>query len=469
MTHKMKRLLITGLAGMLFAGFASCSQDVKRGSDPQMVDELVSPSLEGITFSLRLSGQAPKLVQTRADKIHDAQEWAIKQFQIFVFDSDGKFVERLKVEGTELQQGAAPTYTYKSEGKLSVDKNKVLQFFFLANSDDITSLTTSSTLQGLKDLVLTKQQTVDPKSILTSVSGADYIPMTGMAMIGGSTFIPYTKGMQASVDLTRVVARIDIVNRIPELKITEISLHNAYTKSRVASSTAENDRFSGAVKPYKPLPGGGLVGIRSAAGARLDKAFYLYEGVNNQEDKCVYVRIKGELEKDGSTKIYFYNIPFKTKQFGADAGALVPVKRNHRYTIILGDKTAKGKVDFTFGVEDWTLHTLFEPFSPVMATAPKNDAVYTYKSTGMGTGTLSFVKAGGTATLTLSCSIEGHTTFNIEGVKPAWLTSAQLSGDGNKTLTIVAPQNDESEDQKGTLVVVSDKGEKLTLDITQAH
>lgn len=119
------------------------------------------------------------------------------------------------------------------------------------------------------------------------------------------------------------------------------------------------------------------------------------------------------------------------------------------------------------------MHTFYEPFSPVMATAPQNDAVYTYKLAGIGAADLSFKKAGGTATLMLNCRVEGHTTFNIDDtstLNPGWLTGVPtLNGDGNKTLTIKAPVNSGTTVRRGTIIITSDTGEKLTLNVTQAH
>ncbi|KGN96840.1 hypothetical protein HQ38_00725 [Porphyromonas crevioricanis] len=473
--------MITSLAGWVLAGFSSCSQTEIREREPQVVDELVSPSLDGITFSLHFSGQDPKEVNTRA--IHDNAEWDINDLQVFVFDSENKFLKRVEVtkgsgKGKFNTTGVTATYTYPLHDDLSdyPKANSIRQFFFLANAAPITDMEeNTSTLQNLHEKVFAAQQTEEAKSILTPVSGRDYIPMTGMATFeNGKTLIPYTKGMQATVILTRVVARIDVVNRIPGLKITELTLHNTFQKSRVSASTAEIDRFSGSVKTYASL-GAGLQGARDGS-KKLAKAFYLYEGKNLDEGgKCVYVRVKGELSiGGGSTTTFFYTIPFKTKELGsAVLGAPIDVKRNHLYTIILGSDKDKGTLDFSFTDEPWNMHTFYEPFSPVMATAPQNDAVYTYKLAGIGAADLSFKKAGGTATLMLNCRVEGHTTFNIDDtstLNPGWLTGVPtLNGDGNKTLTIKAPVNSGTTVRRGTIIITSDTGEKLTLNVTQAH
>lgn len=76
------------------------------------------------------------------------------------------------------------------------------------------------------------------------------MPMTGMASIEkDNPLIPYTP----TVKPTRVVARIDIVNHIPALKITEISLHNAFKNSCVSKSDTQTARLTNAVKPYSSL------------------------------------------------------------------------------------------------------------------------------------------------------------------------------------------------------------------------
>lgn len=484
MTHKrMKRLMLTALAGMLLVGFSSCSQEMTRKGEPQVVDELVSPSLDGITFSLQFSGQDPKMVDTRA--IHDNAEWDIKDLQVFVFDRDNNFLKRVVVErGTgngKLEVGGADAkYTYPLADGLSdyPVANSIRQFFFLANGAPIEDLDATSTLQDLETRVFDAQQKADPKSILTTKTGVDYIPMTGMATSEkGSTLIPYSKGMQATVFLTRVVARIDIVNRIPDLRITEITLHNTFLKSRVSASDAEVERFAEPVQPYASLAGG-LVGDRTPEGARLKKAFYLYEGKNlDAGGKCVYVRIKGELTKGGTKTTYFYNIPFKKKDLGsAGFGTVVDVKRNHLYTIVLGSDKNKGRIDFAFVDEDWDMLTFYEQFTPIkgeLQTAGTTPGV-TYKTTGVNTGEVSFAKDASTAVLKLSSILKNHTGFTLTPVAPiSFLNGTALSGVGKEvTLTIKASANTApgAEPRDGEVVVKSNvAGQEITIVVKQKN
>lgn len=99
---------------------------------------MVSSALQGITFSLRFAGQDPKGVETRAPL--DAVEWDIDALQVFVFDKDGKFIEKKKVnkttdgaqgQGKFFVTGTEAIYTYPLHNDLS-DYNKVntiRQFF----------------------------------------------------------------------------------------------------------------------------------------------------------------------------------------------------------------------------------------------------------------------------------------------------------------------------------------------------
>lgn len=213
------------------------------------------------------------------------------------------------------------------------------------------------------------------------------MPMMGMASIEkDNPLIPYTQGIKATVKLTRVVARIDIVNHIPALKITEISLHNAFKNSCVSKSDTQTARLTNAVKPYSSLPPGGLLGNPDGS-SKIEKAFYLYEGKNIDESgRFVYVKIKGTLHGTSCT----YNIAFKAKSKTDDTPqSVVDVKRNYLYTIVLGAVKSKGGISFSFFPLTnnlWHKGADQEALGSIKATiaAGAESAHYTYKPMGMG-------------------------------------------------------------------------------------
>ena len=109
----------------------------------------------------------------------------------------------------------------------------------------------------------------------------------------------------------------------------------------------------GGVKTFATIPAGGVSPSRSYNGVmgKLAKAFYLYETPDALVSKDQAPVVDITVEYDG--KEHHVEVPFYQN------GAVVPVKRNYLYTIILGPKESPvppvtgGGVSFAIAVNEW--------------------------------------------------------------------------------------------------------------------
>lgn len=260
-----KQVLMLALAGLV-AGFTTCKeqpQNKKNNSN----HEVLSEDMQGLTFTIALPGEAAVEVDTRA--IHVVDEWAIDQLWVYEFDRDGAKLlkEPVDVKDKLNYTGNEAKFTYTIDGLTE----GAVRTFFVANTEKVG--TKGQSLTDIQNIVLAKKLATESKNILTP-KGTDplpttgdgfRIPMTGVAMDGGSANIAYGPNSTAKVELTRVVARIDIINKMPELTINEISLHKAFNESYLHTNHGETRQPSLAqrvdnIKPFKAVDPAGLVG-----------------------------------------------------------------------------------------------------------------------------------------------------------------------------------------------------------------
>lgn len=362
-------LLLMG--AVLAGGLASCSQEQPSRDVEDPTPQVLDPSLGGMTFTFRLPGGDAQVVDPRA--IHDAPEWDLQKLWLYEFDAEGKLLFAPKDIKADLSQAdpTQPTYVYKI-ANLSGGSVERRQFYFVANLNTAPGAAGDKLADVQKKVLAAKMSTKSADVLMSTKDAvlpngtdkADYrIPMTGLAKHMGSSIIHYLPNTSAEVTLVRVVARIDILNYIPDFKITKISLEGAFDSSYLDTQTVNDKiaapagaaRVSG-IEPFASL-NGGLSGNRANPGT-LAKAFYLYEGENTAKD-CVAVRIEATFH--GAGRVYL--IPFKTKDAQGNFTQPVPVKRNHLYKISIGDKEGESnEVSFQIDDEDWNFHELVHVF-----------------------------------------------------------------------------------------------------------
>ena len=346
------------LAGM---GLSSCSLNSR-----QEVRENVgtyNPSAEKITFSFA----APRGLPTTY-AIHDQAEWAINSNKITLYEFIAGTKTYVKTHTVDLT-GTGPEYNASLTAADFVGSGNTTHagenrfFLFVANDEPLTGLKADeTTLDQVMSRLISRMQSANASCNVLLQDGK-YLPMVGVAKIGTeSTSIPMSGASTINVDLIRAVARIDIQTTMkataahPEYKeviIKDAVLRNAYDRTAVGEYRATGLLPVGGVKTFATIPTGGVRPGQQYPGGmgKLAKAFYLYETPEalTHKDQAPVVDIT--VEYDG--KEHHVEVPFYQN------GAVVPVKRNYLYTIILGPKespvppvTGQG-VSFAIAVNEW--------------------------------------------------------------------------------------------------------------------
>lgn len=351
-------LTLALLAGM---GLSSCSlnsrQEVKENGGTY------NPSAEKITFSFA----APRGLPTTY-AIHDQAEWAINSNKITLYE----FIAGTKTYVTTHTvglTGSGPEYNASLTAADFVGEDNTKHpgenrfFLFVANDEPLTGLQADvTTVDQVMSRLISRMQSANA-SCNVLLQGGTYLPMVGVAKIGtASTSIPMSGASTINVDLIRAVARIDIQTTMkataahPEYKeviIKDAVLKNAYDRTAVGEHRATALTTVGGVKTFATIPAGGVSPSQQYNGVmgKLAKAFYLYETPETLTGKDQAPVVDITVEYDG--KEHHVEVPFYQN------GAVVPVKRNYLYTIILGPKespvppvTGQG-VSFAIAVNEW--------------------------------------------------------------------------------------------------------------------
>lgn len=305
----------------------------------------VNVETQQLTFSIAIPKGDPVTYAT-----HDAAEYSIESLWMYEFDAAGTLLSAPTNIKSSLS-GVGPEYTY-SKTVAATDKG-IRRFVFVAN-EQVSGITTGNTIAELEAKVAGKVLSANASSstLLNTFSGNGRIPMTGEAVSAGSNLIPLTgTNPTIKVEMTRILARLDITNNVPNLVITDVKLANTNSSSYLFltgdyTNPSSNTKVSG-ITPFSTLPSS------FAQGTTMAKAFYLYEGAQPAaESDALHVQVSGKL--NGSD--VFYSIPFYKDN------TAVTVKRNHIYKLVLKDANVSPapNTKLTYTIEDtpWNEITL---------------------------------------------------------------------------------------------------------------
>lgn len=346
---KMKSIAIAAI-GLAALSFSACSSENDLTSGVE-----VQKQTQQLTFSFAIPKGDPITYAT-----HDQAEYDIASLWMYEFDAASGKLVKAGVNIKPQLTGNGPQYSYSKN--VTTEEKGTRRFVFVAN-EEVTGLTVNvSTLADLQQKVASKTLAANASTstILNDFSTNKRIPMTGEAKANGSNLIALTGTNKAiSVEMTRVVARIDISNQVPNLQITDVTLANTNSQSFVFlngnyTKPTTNTKVSG-VKTFAQIPAAFGVGVE------LKKAFYLYEGVQPAKvSDAVQVQLKGKL----SNQDVIYSIPFWKDN------KAVTVKRNHIYKIVVKgepglDPAANTKLTFTIEDTPWNEITLNEEFDVI--------------------------------------------------------------------------------------------------------
>ncbi|KXB38195.1 hypothetical protein HMPREF1869_00092 [Bacteroidales bacterium KA00251] len=331
-----------------------------------------------LTFTLQMPQGEPV---TYRSAIHDEPEWTIKSLTMYQFNADGsKLLSIDNIDMTKLQKTADAEYSYTKE--FAESAVGVFQFVFVANESVAGAIVNTTSLADFEKIITAKRLSDNGTSrdlVSSEIAGStsDYtIPMTGFAEQGNSRLIALTGTTgPTTVTLTRVLARIDISNHIPNLNVTKVSIKNAYDCTSLfpsrdlsgeisyvapagASQVTMSAGFAELPNPFK-----GSTGVK---GNELKKAFYLYEGTqpteSAQQDKATTVVIEGELSNG---KHIVLDIPFVRN---SNAYTPITIKRNNLYHLVLGNNSPieeNSKIAFSIEDTPWNAIILNHEMQPI--------------------------------------------------------------------------------------------------------
>ena len=463
--------MIAASLTLAFGLFSSCKKD-----EPKKVVENTEQEQKGITFTFTMPGGDAHVVDTRA--LHDNPEWAIDQLWMYVFDEKGEKViaDPVNIRNTpEFKfSGTAAKYTYKEKWT----EDKQCQFFFVANmniniakdatkADLLAKVHAKELSTKSDDILYDKIANPGGQTITVENDNGKRIPMTAYATQGNSRVIAVTGNATVEVKLKRTVARIDIINRIPDFKITKLELFNAFKKANVveeSTNVLNDNRLATAVAPFATLNAENQVGKRE--GTEIKKAFYLYEGKNvgAAQGDVTYIKITAEY---GGRADRVFIIPFKTKDAQGKFTVAKDVNRNFLYKIDLGTKinnVTDAFVDFSIEEEPWNADDFEEALSLIYVTGTE------LKDKSYNAATLEVPSnAEKSYSLFLDNDIKDNGEYTVKTTSD-WLTdlTATKVGGSKAKLTFKVAANATGAAREGKITIKSAKCDDLfTLTVKQ--
>ena len=370
---------------------ASCSNDV-------VLDESFAEAENMLTFSMRTPA-GEKVSYSRAEgMLHDVSEYKINTLVLYEYEvmdkGEGKQTTSLTRElsfptGTgknviDLKDGGDGSYSFSIV--IPADyKNRKFTYRLVANN--IPSKRTIGETIGMsfdgRKAVLNLDSIQVPKnenstdSIKVAPTG-DLLanPEIGIAMTGrakvketGSETIVIGETTKCEVELTRVVARVDIRYATPNLKLTKAEVWRAASQSNLFYREDQDNNpeyrvcntVNVTLSSIHTLPEYYLKDNEAENLVEFKKAFYLYERKNTEDDSAI-VHFEYTVDANGTEYNGVLDVPFKRT---SGDKAYIDTKRNHLYTIVLGnsDEPVSGKVSATIIVDDWNLVEIDEPIT----------------------------------------------------------------------------------------------------------
>lgn len=449
---KIKKLI----TGMLFAAaaisLASCSKEDK------VKENNGNEAKSTLTFNISVPVADP-VTYARLD---EDSEYKIKNLYMYEFDAN---TDKLVADPVTIDLSAqtGPDYTYKKD--LELGKKTASRFLFVANeAAPVSSVSIGiSRTEFLEKLAATTMNGTSVNSPLVTIASTPYIPMTGHAVLSKNNqddIIPVTGHTKdIYVALTRIVARIDLVNYQPNLKITSATLVRTNSQGYLfpqTTSGAPSTSSKISIPVYNDL-GAGLDGVSNLNDehARHKKLFYLYEGLGDSNaEQATAVILKGTF---GGNDVV-YTIPFIREHEGVD------VQRNHLYTIVLGEgveEVSAANVKFTIQDTPWNEYTLEEVVRIISAKLIAGTASYNENDNIL---TVNNQPNNG-------IKLDLHTLLNTPGAFKAtvsgdaisWITLLGLTEDklAGSTLTVNINENRTNAERTGSITITTENAPNI--------
>lgn len=342
----------------ILAGSSACSNEQNTDTPPTVTDDTGESALR-----IQLQTPAPeKIIMQRA--LNDAAEYDVKKLSLYLFLSDNPdnpdsgfklaYDEEGVVEGNgngQFTQGGAGSLNYSIPIKPEW-LGKTACLALVANGGvSPQPVLQSTTLEDFKKSLAPDNLTGNDLSAdrisgniyaTDAESSATGLVMTALARTDDSDKFRITPlGVDLTATLLRIMARIDVVNRTPNLTIQGVSVTGAAAQAYLfpqESKEAPSQTY------YSLMPTGAYTEILRGDGLPYISAgtdeettanthkhlFYLYER-HNTDNSPMTVDVTYSMRMGDVTRQAFISIPLKKD------GSFVDVTRNNLYTIVLGN------------------------------------------------------------------------------------------------------------------------------------
>jgi len=492
----MKKL-VSILSVSVLLGIYACSDTIAPTVEKPLRE---GDEMTNLVFNISIpSGDA---LTYAPSEHHDSAEWTVASLWMYEFNADGTKLLSDPINIKDSLQGTGAGYTYVRP--VPTEEKSARRFVFVANeapgtsaspTKDASSSNGNTNLNIVRNSTFEQLKKVQARKILSTGNECDSlltlipdtvagdtalrIPMTGEAIQGSSPIIAMSGSTAPiKVELTRILARIDVTNNTPNLLITGLKLSKTMNRSYLFETRNFYDepiwtRPNGFTKPiniqtYDTIPHLPLDSFKmfrttasdgvtdSLIARKMTKAFYLYEQTQStQADDSVYVQVTGKL---GNVDV-FYNIPMW------NGSQPVTIKRNHLYNVVIGDgKTTiypGTMVEFKIEDTDWNeviVNDSYEIFTAryvgTAADSCWNDTthVFTADSAAYVNDSIKFE---------ITNQFSSHSSYSVyysvpqtpktgtpleyttpTTTKPSWITDVNFSGTDNKDLVIQLQAND---------------------------
>ena len=509
---KKNKISLLAVALLTALTFSACSNESVVENEPNVVDP-TTPTVSSpkLVFNFTFPVSDNRMAFTRT-VTQDANEAGVESLWMYEFEARGG----AKISATNIFSSLTPagggSYAYTYTQATGYADNRARRFIFIANDaaertgvSNISDLIGTSTEKVEKELASTGTIATPADDDVWQTISTNVLPMTGEAVRNGNNIIAIDStglAQTVNVDLSRVVARIDVRNNTPDLTITSLKLVQANPTSYIYPHLDNNGRLDivtqtkvDNIAPYTAVPANytnayNVTGTAGDAGYDGNeagfhrKAFYVYEDSTTTVANRLTLQVSGYV---GNVNV-FYNIPFSkaialkpststtwqqvydADNSDAEAAAKitepVSIKRNTVYTVEIGDGTAIGihtAVRATIAVADWDTQEVNETFDPDLFvytgdvnSAPNAGMTAANTTTGVWYHTSSqildvpYTEITTAGDLKISVS-PNYSNLAITAVEvlaanttdpEAWLTAtAATGGDEGKYFTITTTQN----------------------------
>ena len=327
---------------LLAAALGGCAKD---GAEP-----LAPTPGGGRTAELTLTVPGMKAPSTRA--MTSANEQEVAEVDVVIFENTGNtLVEYHHIPSAELTPGgSADEWRFKIS---EIDNDDDVTFAVVANAspevaDALAALAAAgggSYLGSGKADFLEALQVSAAAKWNASAAGYWRIPMYGELPVTGSVYA----GTQPPVNLTRMLAKVDVVNAAAAFTLTAVHVVNRNTAGFAAPAWDANGDPQSTTAPNLPSNPGTLPWADgneltyTVSGASLTGEIYLFEAealstlAPNAAAPGNGLRLVLEGTYNGAN--YFYPVDFTADDGTTD---YIPVLRNHSYTFTVSEASGRG-------------------------------------------------------------------------------------------------------------------------------